>query len=82
MAIPSNIHVEIGRAEKPPIGVAPHWAVYQTRIMMLAEAIMRYADFAMEHRLTRDTSEDYKQIARWATEIARLAELEAEMECR
>lgn len=80
MAIPTNIHVEIGVKEKPPIGVSPHWYVYPKRMLELVEAIERRIDFAVENRNTRDVEHDYRMIAKWATEIANLAELEAEME--
>lgn len=66
--------------EKPPLGVAPHWFVYPKRIIDLSEAITRYADYSYKHTSTRHTKEDYVMIYQWAWEIARLAEIMANME--
>lgn len=65
--------------KKVPIGVSPHWFVYNKRIKDLNEAIGRYVDFAMENNLTVDTAEYYELIAKWANEIKKLAETEAEL---
>lgn len=66
--------------EKPPLGVGPHWFVYPKRIQDLAEAILRLIKYCIQFHGSRRTKEDYKKIAQWATEIARLAELVAELE--
>ena len=81
MAIPTNINVQIEANPKPPIGVSPYWYVYPKRILELVEAIERRVDFAIENCTIRDVTQDYRLIAKWATELAKLAEFEAEMEC-
>ncbi|MCD8376835.1 MAG: hypothetical protein LUD69_07815 [Oscillospiraceae bacterium] len=50
---------------KPPLGVAPYWAVAQDRIDELAQAIQRYAH-------DRD---GYKEIRGWAAEIVEQCDL-------
>lgn len=66
--------------EKPPLGVAPHWLLYPKRIENLAEAILQFVKYCIQHHSVKKTKEDYKKIAQWATEIACLAELVAELE--
>ena len=65
--------------KKVPIGVSPHWFVYNQRIKDLNEAIGRYVDFAMENNLTVDTAEYYELIAKWANEIEFIANAEANL---
>lgn len=50
---------------KPPLGVAPYWAVAQARIDELAQAIQRYSH-------ERD---GYKEIRGWAAEIVEQCDL-------
>lgn len=69
----------MGEYKKVPLGVAPHWFVYNKRIKDLNEAIARYIDFSMENSLTSDTAQYYELISKWATEIKELAETEAEL---
>ena len=64
---------------KPPIGVSPHWYVYNKRIKEVSEAITRYAEFALKHDAVRDSLEDYKLIAKWAMELKLLAETEIQL---
>lgn len=64
---------------KPPLGVSPHWWVYNRRIKDLSEAITRYADFTGDHNHTLDVKEYYELMAKWATEIKLLAEAEAKL---
>ena len=66
--------------KKPPLGVSPHWYIYNKRIKELGEAIIRYADFTMENINLYDTKEYYALIAKWATEIKLLAEAEVQLE--
>ena len=66
--------------EKPPLGVSPHWFVYPRRIQDLAEAVVRTVQYCISNTATKKTKGYYKMIAQWATEIARLAELLAEVE--
>lgn len=61
---------------KPPIGVSPHWYIHNKRIKELSEAITRYADFIMRYDNIKDNCNEYKLIAKWATEIKMLAEME------
>lgn len=61
---------------KPPIGVSPHWYIHNKRIKELSEAITRYADFIMCYINVKDERNYYKLIAKWATEIKMLAEME------
>ena len=60
----------------PPIGVSPHWFVYNKRITELSEAITRYAKFTMEYNACRNSIYDYEIISKWAAEIKMLAEME------
>lgn len=69
-------------ANKPPLGVSPHWFVYSKRIHELHEAIGRYIEHVEEARHIENHSQHYKAIAQWAREIEVLALLEAEMEER
>lgn len=32
---------------KPPLGVSPHWYIYNKRIKELCDAITKYSDFIM-----------------------------------
>ena len=80
MAEAKNVTVNIERKEKPPIGVAPHWFVYPNRIADLSGAILRYTKFGVENHTIRNTKEDYKMIAQWASEISTLAKLMCELE--
>ena len=66
--------------EKPPLGVGPHWFVYPKRIENLAEAILRSIKYCIQNHSIKKTKEYYKKMAQWATEIAWLAELVAELE--
>ena len=66
--------------EKPPLGVSPNWVVYSRRIESLANAILQWVRYSIKYHATRRTKEDYKLISTWAMEIARLAELMAELE--
>lgn len=66
--------------EKPPLGVGPHWFTYPKRIEDLTDAILRMVRYCIKNHATMKTKDYYKEIAKWATEIARLADLEAELE--
>lgn len=61
---------------KPPIGVSPHWYIYNKRIKELSEAITRYSDFIEKYVHIKDDRDYYKSIAKWADEIKKLAEIE------
>lgn len=61
---------------KPPLGVSPHWFVYNKRITELSEAITRYSNFIMRYDNVKDGRHYYELIAKWATEIKTLAEME------
>ena len=61
---------------KPPLGVSPHWYIYNKRIKELCEAITRYSDFIMHYSDVQDEREYYELISKWATEIKMLAEIE------
>ena len=67
---------------KPPIGVAPHWYVYNKRMRELASAIERYLSHIVDHNATVNVREYYDQIADWSVEIAWIARLESELEDR
>lgn len=60
---------------KPPLGVSPHWYIYNKRIKELGEAITRYSDFIMHYPVVQDEREYYELISKWATEIKMLAEI-------
>lgn len=64
---------------KPPIGVSPHWYVYNKRIEELSNAITRYTDFIMRYNNIKDGRDYYKAIAEWANEIKMLAEIEIQL---
>lgn len=62
---------------KPPLGVSPHWYIYNKRIKELGEAITRYSDFIIMHYSdVQDEREYYELISKWATEIKMLVEIE------
>lgn len=61
---------------KPPIGVSPHWYIYNKRIKELSEAITRYSDFIMRVINIQDERKNYEFISKLATEIKMLAEIE------
>lgn len=61
---------------KPPLGVSPHWYIHNKRIKELSEAITRYSDFIMRYQNVQDERHYYELIAKWATEIKMLAEME------
>ena len=61
---------------KPPIGVSPHWYIYNKRIKELSEAITRYSDFIMRGINIQDVRKYYEFISKLATEIKMLAEIE------
>ena len=61
---------------KPPLGVSPHWYIYNKRIKELCEAITRYSDFIMHYSDVQDERKYYELISKWATEIKMLAEIE------
>lgn len=65
--------------KKPPLGVSPHWFVYNKRIKELNEAIGRYIAFAEENNLTTDTAQYYECIAKWANDISLIASAEAKL---
>lgn len=64
---------------KPPIGVSPHWYVYNKRIEELSNAITRYTDFIMRYNNIKDGRDNYNAIAEWANEIKMLAEIEIQL---
>lgn len=64
---------------KPPLGVSPHWYVYNKRIEELSNAITRYTEFIMRYNNIKDGRDYYKAIARWANEIQMLAEIEIQL---
>jgi hypothetical protein len=55
--------------DKLPIGVSPSWYVIPKRNKELAEAILRYINFDIEHNSTRNTKEDLELIIKWSTEL-------------
>lgn len=65
--------------KKVPIGVSPHWFVYNERIKEINQALGRYIDFISENNAVVDTVEYYELIAKWANEIKLLAEAEANL---
>lgn len=64
---------------KPPLGVSPHWYVYNKRIEELNNAITRYTDFIMRYNDIKDGRDYYNAIAGWANEIKMLAEIEIQL---
>ena len=64
---------------EPPIGVSPHWYVYNKRIEELSNAITRYTDFIMRYNNIQDGRDYYKAITEWANEIKMLAEIETQL---
>lgn len=64
---------------KPPLGVSPHWYVYNKRIEELSNAITRYTDFIMRYNNIKDGRDYYNAIAEWANEIKMLAEIEIQL---
>ena len=64
---------------KPPLGVSPHWYVYNKRIEELSNAITRYTDFIMRYNNIKDGRDYYNAIAEWANEIKMLAEIETQL---
>lgn len=64
---------------KPPLGVSPHWYVYNKRIEELSNAITRYTDFIMRYNNIKDGRDYYKAISEWANEIKMLAEIEIQL---
>lgn len=64
---------------KPPLGVSPHWHVYNKRIEELSNAITRYTDFIMRYNNIKDGRDNYNAIAGWANEIKMLAEIEIQL---
>lgn len=64
---------------KPPLGVSPHWYVYNKRIEELSNAITRYTDFIMRYNNIKDGRDNYNAIAEWANEIKMLAEIEIQL---
>ena len=64
---------------KPPLGVSPHWYVYNKRIEELSNAITRYTEFIMRYNNIKDGRDYYKAIAEWANEIKMLAEIEMQV---
>lgn len=64
---------------KPPLGVSPHWYVYNKRIEELSNAITRYTDFIMRYNNIKDGRDSYNAIAEWANEIKMLAEIEIQL---
>lgn len=66
---------------KPPLGVKPHWLVYQERIEDLNKSIERNAKYIRENHLTGEERKTYfRYIAQWAKEIEALARLETEID--
>lgn len=64
---------------KPPLGVSPHWYVYNKRIEELSNAITRYTEFIMRYNNIKDVRDNYNAIAAWANEIKMLAEIEIQL---
>lgn len=64
---------------KPPLGVSPHWYVYNKRIEELSNTITRYAEFIMRYNNIKDVRDNYNAIAGWANEIKMLAEIEIQV---
>lgn len=64
---------------KPPLGVSPHWYVYNKRIEELSNAITRYTEFIMRYNNIKDVRDNYNAIAEWANEIKMLAEIEIQV---
>ena len=64
---------------KPPLGVSPHWYVYNKRIEELSNAITKHTDFIMRYNNIKDGRDNYNAIAKWANEIKMLAEIEIQL---
>lgn len=64
---------------KPPLGVSPHWYVYNKRIEELSNAITRYTEFIMRYNNIKDVRDNYNAIAEWANEIKMLAAIEIQV---
>ena len=64
---------------KPPIGVSPHWYVYNKRIEELSKTITRYTTFIMEYNNILDGIDYYESIAKWADEIKMLSLIEIQL---
>jgi hypothetical protein len=65
---------------KPPLGVAPHWFVYNERMRELNEAVQRHLEHAAKYQAVEKQKERYQAIASWCDEIKALAMLEAKLE--
>jgi len=66
--------------KKPPIGVAPHWHIYQQRIEELSSAICRWVEYTKNQSSgnTREV-ENYDLIANWAYELMEMCKLESQL---
>lgn len=64
---------------KPPIGVVPHWLVYEERMKNLNDAISRCLWYAAQNRATEPQAKLYTQISEWCEELKMLALLEAKL---
>lgn len=49
---------------KPPLGVSPHWYIYNKRIKELGEAITKYSDFIMHYSDVQDGRKYYELISK------------------
>lgn len=66
--------------DKPPLGVSPHWFLYNQRMEELAEAIQRYLQYIHQYENVHKSKEDYRLIAQWSEELKSLALLESELQ--
>lgn len=66
--------------DKPPLGVAPHWFVYNKRMQELAEAIFNNLQYINKYENTLKSKENYRLIAQWSEELKSLALLESELQ--
>jgi len=65
--------------DRPPIGVSPHWFVYNQRMQELTETIYNYLQYIYQHENMLRTKDNYLMIAQWSEELKSLALLEAEI---
>lgn len=65
--------------QEPPIGVAPHWYIYNQRIKDLSASISRYVSYIEKQPLASNerNSELYELLSKWAFDLSEICKLEA-----
>ena len=65
---------------KPPLGVSPHWYVYNARMQELCESIKNHLEYIKVHHCIENSAQRYEVISQYAEELKTLASLEARLE--